>query len=57
MDIKVLRLAQEEALILYSQGEDVSVVLPGISYSPCGLVLFVWILSMWAQSFAVAVSL
>lgn len=26
-------------------------------YSLCGLALFVWILSMWAQSFAVAVSL
>lgn len=26
-------------------------------YSLCGLALFVWVLSMWPQSFAVAVSL
>lgn len=28
-----------------------SVALPGKGYTACGLALFVWILSMWAQSF------
>lgn len=57
VDIKVLHLAQEKTLILYLQRKDVSVVLPGIGYSLCGLALFVWILTMWAQSFALATSL
>lgn len=53
----MLHLEQERTLILYLVRKDVSVVLPGIGYSLCGLALFVWILSMRAQTFALAVSL
>lgn len=58
-DIKVLRLAPAVTSILYLPGRDVSVGLPGEGDPACGLALFVWILSMWAQSFfaAAAVSL
>lgn len=57
MDIKVLHLAHGKTLILYLQRKDVLVQLPGIGYSLCGLASPVWILNMWAQSSALAVSL
>lgn len=50
-DIKVLHLAPAATSILYLPRRAVSVALPGKGYPACGLALFVWILSMWAQSF------
>lgn len=57
LHIKVLSLAHEKTLILCLQRKDVSAAQSVPGYSLCGLALFVWIHSMWAQSFAVAVSL